>query len=46
MKFTDAEINHLLTLIKWNEIEGSYYGNKRAYNKRIEVIKIKLKQWI
>tara|TARA_R110001606_G_scaffold186472_1_gene334005 strand:- start:80 stop:232 length:153 start_codon:yes stop_codon:yes gene_type:complete len=44
VKLTDAEINHLLTLIQWNEAEGTYYGNKEQYNKRIEVIKNKLKQ--
>lgn len=40
--FTISEINHLLTLLEWNEKEGNYYGNKEQYFKRHKSIIEKL----
>ena len=40
--FTKAEISDLETLIRDNEDEGSYYGNKKHYEQRRENIKYKL----
>jgi hypothetical protein len=41
--FSISEINHLLTLLKWNEEDCVYYGNKEQYWKRHESICKKLK---
>lgn len=43
MKFTNAEINHLLSLIEANERDGWYYAPRDQYWKRSERIKAKLK---
>jgi hypothetical protein len=39
VKLTEAEVNHILTLIDNNEQEGFYYGNKKHWEKRSEKIK-------
>jgi hypothetical protein len=40
---TKPEINHILSLINFNEQEGTYFGNKVHFEKRTERIKQKLK---
>jgi hypothetical protein len=42
IKFTKAEISHLMSLITFNESEGTYYGNKKQYFKRSIILKNKL----
>ena len=42
VKLTEAELNHLVRLIACNEIDGTYFGNKRQYWKRSFEIKQKL----
>lgn len=42
IKFTKAELNHLVTLIADNEREGTYYGNRKQYWKRSFKLKQKL----
>jgi hypothetical protein len=43
MTLTKAEINYLLWLIDDNIKDGSYYGNKKQYYKRVDGIIRKLK---
>jgi hypothetical protein len=43
---TRPEINHLLTLLRDNESEGSYYGNREQYENRSERIRCALKGWM
>ena len=43
MILTKAEINYLLWLIDDNIRDGSYYGNKNQYYKRVDGIIRKLK---
>jgi hypothetical protein len=40
--FTEVEIDHLLTLLRDAESEGSYYGRRDHYLKRHERIRAKL----
>lgn len=46
IKLTKVEINHLLTLVEWNDKEGTYYGSKNQYVKRSGQIKTKLEDAI
>ena len=41
MKFTEVEINTILTLINNNIEKGWYYGNKEQYFTRLNKIKMK-----
>ncbi len=43
IKLTKSQINHILTLIKVNEREDWYYGNKFQYFERSNKIKEKIK---
>lgn len=48
MKFTKAEINHLLGLIETNERERVYWGNEKHYWNRSAKLKdmlLFLKKW-
>ena len=36
---TETEANHILTLISFNERDGTYWGNKAAYWRRSQKIK-------
>lgn len=42
LKFTRGELNHILLLIADNEREGSYYSNKRNWDKQTESLKKKI----
>jgi hypothetical protein len=42
IKLTEAELNHLVRLIACNEIDGTYFSNRRQYWKRSFEIKQKL----
>jgi len=42
IKFTKAELSHLVYLIEKNEREGTYYGNAKQYWKRLFKLKKKL----
>ena len=44
IKFSKAELNHLISLIKSNELEGDYSGNFNHYWKRSNKIKEKLQK--
>ena len=44
MTLTEAEINHLENLLLQEKEEGSYYGNKEQYYKRIDRLLKKLEQ--
>jgi hypothetical protein len=43
VKLTKAEINHIMSLITDNEINGIYSGNRKAYWKRSLDVKHKLR---
>lgn len=42
MKLTKSEINHLLTLIEFKKQDGSYWGNRKQFDKRTEKLITKL----
>ena len=42
VKLTTSEIDHIFNLIKNNEEEGCYYGNREQYWNRSQRIKEKL----
>ena len=42
ISLTKSEVRHLLGLLDENQAEGSYYGNKKQYYKRTEVLIEKL----
>ena len=44
IKFTEAEIDHLRTLLQNNRREGSYYGDRKQYYDRTERIDRKLRE--
>lgn len=44
LKLTQAEITHLLTLIYWNNLNGTYYGNRAHYVKRSNRIRAKIEK--
>jgi len=42
ISLTKSEVRHLLGLLDENQAEGCYYGNKKQYYKRTEVLIEKL----